>query len=90
MPTGQWVFDPNSGGKKISPTLRKLQIYQVLWKVDEDDDLEAYMKLPLEAVVSEWQYHSLLQSGYRVTVMITRSGLPTAKGACDVTQNEKP
>ena len=44
-------------GKRFHPPFRKLRIYQILWKVDEDDDLEAHMKLPLEAVVSEWQYY---------------------------------
>ena len=55
------------------------RIHQILRDVDEDDDLEAFeawqeylkarLKLPFEAVVSEYQERGPLQSGDRVTVV---------------------
>ncbi len=54
------------------------RIHQVLYEVDEDDEMEAFetwqeymeahLKLPFEAVVSESQDHGPLHSGDRVTV----------------------
>ena len=54
------------------------RIAQVLYDVDEDDEEEAFeawheflgkhLKLPFEAVVTEWQERGPLQSGDRVTV----------------------
>ena len=46
MPTYQWVFDPNSGGKKITPTLQGV-VEKRIQKVAEENFQGHYTRLDI-------------------------------------------